>query len=639
MIQKILSLLKRLIPATSKEELQLGAKTMSFIKKKNIDDEVHLYEEYAQKGNIFQPSKNVKKIKTQKAKGVLAIEEYAIHVQSVRWSINRHLLFEAGREFTKENFNYPVFVRPCPTVPRHGFVDSTTCKTATQLNKISKQTHKVEPKAELLITKPIPATYSAIISGDRITFGPGNDGATSGKQCQSLYISEPDYLRQHIIKDNCGITEDQIPYYELVCTQRETFLVQVRGGPELPTSKNFVPNQLIVNKVVKAEGDLLKWETIVRSLNPKTTVIDHTEGTLSSHYAVHAILNNIPIFTENCPRVGDLVVPTEAANEITDEERKEFANAYLFGLSNINTVLKENNGGVDFFRRSTRQIVELAVACLHNFSALYRHRDWKLLGTTLGLFARVCYSVSAGEMRHANSKANKEWKNIKACHTHEERGKTYRKNLCLSAPDVQTSIEDICKGFSIKGWESGFGGKAWANCTSSIMELHNHCVDGDIKEAVAQFNNVIHEEHNGGLYLNKVVNSGIFDTAARNSTLFMFQNLKNSIHILGSLYNQSQPKEYCLRKLFISASAQPKTQPKKAEPTDMTIKRTGKQTLLTSPDICIDLTNDYSWDLWNTTEKETPLYSGKIPYWYTNSKGKKVISKAKVTKLCKQNKS
>ncbi|MHA2066964.1 MAG: hypothetical protein ACXABY_21570, partial [Candidatus Thorarchaeota archaeon] len=479
--------------------------------------------------------------KTQKARGIFFLQEKGYKVEAdYGWYVPKHLLFEAGHEFGEGSLNFPVFARPCPTVPKHGFVDSIVCNNAEELNALSNETYRVEEDAELLVTKPVDSSFNAIINGGIITFAPGNDGATSGRGVQYFYIND-DPLSGAIGLDPNILLEGEVPFYEMVFSMEgESRLVQVRSAPGVPRAKDFIPHELTVERIILAEGDLLEWEEKMIGVDPMTTVIDHRGGSLSSHFAIHAIVNKIPIFTTYCPEIGDTVEPTVESSEIDDNDRKNFTEAFIAGFNSAPFVYKNMN-----FEKSKDArpillgILELALATLHNFSGLSLSKDYELLGTVLGLFVRTTFAVSSGEARHANKKSDFDEnmkfgkqmeKFFKNCST--DREVCYNTMFAKQTKKCIEDIETIYYIFKDIPWGGAFGGRKWASCTDSSIQLFNSGVRGDIESVVAQFNRVINEEHNGGKYLNKLINIGQFDEAAENPSSYALKKLPKIIDTL-----------------------------------------------------------------------------------------------------------
>src|SRR5690606_26625878 len=231
--------------------------------------------------------------------------------------------------------------------------DSAVCKNAEEINALSKKTFDEDPNAEFLVTKPIDASYGAILTDGTLTFAVGNDGATSGNNVKYFYISE-DPIAPAISLDPTVLLEGEVPFYELVLDkQGNTNLVQVRSAPGVPKCKDFVPNPVTVKKIVKAEGDLLAWEKLMHEVDPATTIVDHTNGSLASHYAIHAIINKVPIFTSYVPAMGEEIPATVFDTEINDVDREKFYKAFCYGFSAGEYMMKNSK----FFNGTGRSVM------------------------------------------------------------------------------------------------------------------------------------------------------------------------------------------------------------------------------------------------------------------------------------------
>jgi len=249
------------------------------------------------------------------------------------------------------------------------------CMNAAELNAVSEQTQKVEAEAEILITKPIPASYNSIITGGVISFAAGNDGATAGKNVKYFYIGS-DPIAKAINLDQSLLQDGEVPFYEIVFDKetRQTYLVQVRSAPGLPACKDYVPSKTKIEKIIKAEGDLLEWESLLKTVDPSTTIIDHTNGSLASHYAIHAIVNKVPIFTSYLPKIGETIEPTIEGTEITDLDREKFFKSFCNGFS-LAPALSDATAKKYNKILLLGQIMQLSLATLHNYSSISINKD------------------------------------------------------------------------------------------------------------------------------------------------------------------------------------------------------------------------------------------------------------------------
>ncbi len=504
---------------------------------------------------IVEPTRNPS---TQKARGICFLQQNKLTILSefTNWNIPKHYLFRAGTQFATHSFNFPVFARPCPTVPRHGFVDSIVCKSAIELNALSMSTSQVESEAEILVVRPINSIYNAILNGGTITFGLGNDGATSGKNCHYFYIGDDPLNEMLHLEDFNLIAPDEVPFYEFVFDRNDqtkpTCLVQVRSAPSTPRVKDFVPAPVVVKNIVKAEGDLLDWESKLKTLNPADTIIDHMGGSLSSHYAIHAVVNKLPIFTTYLPSLGSYVEPTVVNTDITLEDKEKFVKSFSRGFINTPMIFKKVNFMSDI-QSIMKSVVILALGTLHNYSQIHMAKDFEILGAALGLFCRVAFAISAGESRYGK-KYGKDMADFSAFYKtlpSGDRAPCYEYMTNQDLSECVGAIPLLYRIFSEFNWGSSYGGPKWAACTLKTMELFNACVAGEITRVVELFNSVINSEHNGGRYLDKVISINYFDQAAEKPSTFVLANLHLIIDLLSNVWNTEVNNDLCLQSLVI----------------------------------------------------------------------------------------
>ncbi len=481
---------------------------------------------------------------TQKAKGVFFLQDKGnkIRNQLCYWNVPKHILFRAGTKFGDESFNFPVFARPCPLNPRHGFVDSTICSNAEELNNVSSLTLSADPDAEILVTKPVDSAYNAIINGGVITFGAGNDGATAGRGVNYFYISEDPLSEMLDLNNKKIIAEDETPFYELVFENTEfsnnrVNLVQVRSAPKTPRVKDFVPAPVVVKTILKAAGDLLDWEALLKTVDPATTIVDHTDGSLSSHYAIHAIVNKVPIFTTYMPELGSTVEPTVENSDLNDEDVASFKKAFAAGFCSGNYILSKSKYQGGNLSNFMGNVIRTSLAALHNYSSFAFSKDYSALGMIVGLFCRSAFAISIGETRYNRKRINEKYLGTTFQKYYDKmtsggRDACYNHMYRLDIADAQSDIYTAYHIFDRMKWDSAYGGKRWANCTKSAVHLFNACASGDIQKVVELLNVVINENHNGGKYLNKVIGQHEFDIASTSPSTFALNSLHNIVDIL-----------------------------------------------------------------------------------------------------------
>lgn len=466
-------------------------------------------------------------INTQKARGVFFLEKAVNNLEDLNIVPNKHWLFSAGTEFSENDFSFPVFVRPCPLVPRHGFVDSLVVKNATELNTVSKKTFDVEPEGELLVATPIDCNISGIVCGNSITYGPGNDGATSGKGCGHFYIDQ-DVISKKIALDSSLIAEGEVPFYEVVFdknTPDSTILVQARSAPGTNGFKDYIPEQIVVQNIIKAEGDLLEWEDLLKKVDPKTTVVNHFGGSLASHYAIHALLNKITILTTREPVAGETLEKIVIDETYTEQDKNIFIEAFRNGFNSTRYILDSEQS-----YQELKEYCILALATLHNYSTIKFNKDYLLLGNVLGIFCKTAFAVSIGESRYCS-----ELKNIVTLPGN--RAHCYGEIKTLSNQAFLDKLTYAYFSFKKLHYSGGYGGPAWFTCTDKIVDIYNLCLNGEVNHAVKEFNEVIHLNHNGGFYLNKIIDKSYFDEAAKNPSEFTIKNLHKILMILKKVHD------------------------------------------------------------------------------------------------------
>ncbi len=323
------------------------------------------------------------KPRTQKAKGVLALRKtpHAQIGQAKMVKENIHLLpYEIP-----DKKSFPLFARPCPETPRHGFVESRKVSNHEELLTVLLEARQADPIAEVLTMPLLTGKYSGIATASNITWGLGHDGATAGKaplwmipcppgkspgnkkkqytkiacpcgdpDCEMSSRHEEERSQASTFteevlskvqmysygakKRNYGVTTSA--YVELVEHEGSVRVVQLRDGPELPIGvQDYVPTDTYrVRNVIEAspeETDLLAWEKLIHDA-PVGSVIVMPKGSLSSHVAVHGVARGLAVITdpEWCDRIKAefgpgghpiLVKPSGQAKELTRQDYKRLS--------------------------------------------------------------------------------------------------------------------------------------------------------------------------------------------------------------------------------------------------------------------------------------------------------------------------
>jgi len=265
-------------------------------------------------------SEKIEKIpyRTQKARGIYLLAAgkltgFPMCFASTPW---KHSITTLPLEMPNER-DFPLFARPCPERPRHGFVESRLVKTYEDLLNLFVEVRKVDPNAEVVCMPRFTARVSALASDAAVVYAEGSDGATAGKGqqfvipcCSNAFTLKVRSMAVWTVKQ--WIEEDikEGAYIELVEHEGDMVAVQVRDGPShTSATKVWLPHdEYYISDVfplpADAEHDLIAWEQQVAEL-PKTTALWLPGQTLASHFAVHGIARQLPVFcTDDPPAVG-----------------------------------------------------------------------------------------------------------------------------------------------------------------------------------------------------------------------------------------------------------------------------------------------------------------------------------------------
>lgn len=420
--------------------------------------------------------------RTQKARGME-------HVTIER---NIYPVEEAEPELLKGRF-----CRPCPTVPRHGFVDSRLAETLEEAKAVIEETRAADPEGEIITMPYLECAHSAIWTPGWFTIGPENDGATAGsKDCVTLPIVPADPPSDSLTADmlsSIGIGD--APYMEVLYPKNKWSspnfnycIAQWRNGPQLPTEQDFIPVDTTVTEVIEPEGSLLEWEEKVKHFAPGTVLYSPS---LSSHYAVHCVINNVPVITSHKPEIGEALKQKSQARY---PDLYQIRNGFATALEDTNC----NDGQAAF----------MMLAALHNAPAWLGREDF-LIGYGMGQAYRLSYMACKGEYRHKNParKFSREWYYDK--YRWESLGNGYRaawKNMMLCFSDYER-------------WHkvgSNFGGQAWYTIAVHAVNLFNAIIIGDMTLAMERFNILVNCVHNGGWAFNKFIGADKMSEAAQN---------------------------------------------------------------------------------------------------------------------------
>lgn len=381
------------------------------------------------------------------------------------------------------------FSRPCPVRPRHGFVDSRKVNSLQEGHALIRETLLADPEAEIVTMPLIEAALSGIWTTGLLTIGRGHDGATSGTSAWNL-PALGNLVNGRVLTE-AGVQGN--PYVEILWPSGvENYrLVQLRDGPALPKTQDFIPHPIRVQHILHAAGDLLWWERKLQSAAPGT-VVYHPGGSLASHYAIHAVLNQVPVLISREPEVGEfLEVETESEHKAADVEALR-AGFYLASRLRI----------------SYEKAAYVMLAGCHHISVWTGNHDL-LLGLALGFAYRLTVAAALGEMRHAPGASSREGI--------ESRNDIY--DACWEqtySPAIHEAFEEALSVFHAHTWRRGFGGAKWFEFVRWAAIAQNELLDGKSAEALCALNQLVHCVHNNGWGFNKFLDDQMLTVTAQN---------------------------------------------------------------------------------------------------------------------------
>lgn len=403
--------------------------------------------------------------------------------------------------------HYPVFARPCPLTPRHGFVDSRVVKSWEELKGVIEETRLADPKGEVMLMSPIKAKFNGVWVPNLLTIGEGNDGATAGKSTITFPLAGMiDPLLTPSILKAAKIGEDQDPYIETVIDVDWTnYITQLRAGPKLEgCARDYIPLETKVEKIIKVDPkmDLLAWEKLIQDLGgePEGVVVYHPGGSPADHFSVHARCFHIPVLTTREPIVGETLTPISTPT--LDPM------GVLRGIV-IGDQLKLVQG-TQPNTISTNDAVNFLLHTLHHSAAMGGENSW-YVGVGVALMLRLGTTACKGEARHIRAH-------------HGARETMYARILPKSICRQRVSLPGIVNILRYGTFSGSVGGPKWAQCGRATADLFDAVgllakdpSPASVDNLMRVFNVVVNQAHNGGWWLNKFISSEAFDNIQKGS--------------------------------------------------------------------------------------------------------------------------
>jgi hypothetical protein len=444
---------------------------------------------------------------TQKAKGVIGLMKAGYTVPYLMAIVKE----------TGKSFSYPAFARPCPVRPRHGVVDSRVVNSDDQLDRVIIETLAADPDGEVMLMSPINAEWSALWTPTSITFGPGNDGATAGKDTVTLPLCRGEGGLTDRLYDpltDYGIGEDEDPYVELVRGGSYLYWTQLRAGPRLgAVTKNFIPARVEVKEILTTshkddvEYTLLEWEKLISEKHETDgLVVYHPGGSMTDHFTVHARTYGIPVILSSTPgvSVGDVLEKETDTPPLSPQ-------SILMGIATGEAMeLPEADTS------NLHPYVALLLTGLYNSSQMGGdYGRW--LGISTALMLRLGSAALSGEARHIDRQSGKKMK---------LREEIYNRTIPFTLARHRARVNRLTNILRY-GFDAGsIGGEKWARCGAALMPLFNAVgllarepSEESAGALIRALNLAVDQAHNNGWWLNKFTPEGDLYTKIQNGTI------------------------------------------------------------------------------------------------------------------------
>lgn len=471
--------------------------------------------------NYGKADPNTQKLKGMRQLPSLAYGLYSAGGNNFLATSNPVVVFTKWSEVKTEKIAplLPLFARPCPLTPRHGFVDSRVVKTIEELKGVWDETITADPDGELMLSSFIDADINAVMTPTLLTIGEGIDGATGGKNTLNIPLVRTSWWDEYgdggNAKQDANIPSTDDPYIEAVGKGLRVVLTQLRGGPRLEGSgADFIPTTTTVEELITVNPSmsLLEWESLIKTYAGRTdVVVYHPGGSPVDHFSVHARSFNIPVVTTFPVKVGDILTPInrEPLSPESILDGVAAGDRFEFDLEgDVETDPNDSCITKGWFGEADRMVATLLFALHH--SAAFQGKDGFWLGFGVAALLRLGTTAMKGEARHLGMGSK------------QPRETVYKQVLNKRLKYQRISLPKLTHILRYGEFNShGIGGRTWATCGlalsgvyNAVGELARNRSQENVGALLRAFNTAVNQAHNGGWWLNKFANPNMFDRFA-----------------------------------------------------------------------------------------------------------------------------
>lgn len=409
-----------------------------------------------------------------------------------------------GGACSKAPIPFPVFARPCPSRPRHGYIESRVITTMKEAQDLLAEVLADDPNGEVMLTPPIDASLNAIWTPSSLVIGLGHDGATSGKDALTVPLA---VVKDAVSTDTlqaATIGPNEWPYIEAVYNKvgsQTAILTQLRAGPPLKTlTPDYIPADIHVKEVIKTAGeDLPTWEALMFKIKDAHDgiIIWHPGGAVTDHFSVHCRTFKIPVALTFEPKVGDTILRQVAPTAL---DPRDMLKGILAGEK------------VEITGQTSAAACSSMLLGLHH-SAVMMGSQSHWIGMSAAIMLRLGSCALRGEARHHKPKKTGGL----------TRDAVYEKFFSRSLSYHRAGCNRLINLFRYGTWSGSIGGIKWAQCGAATVELFNAVRDlaADPSDEKANsllraLNTAVNQAHNGGWWMNKFSASSAFEAIQEN---------------------------------------------------------------------------------------------------------------------------
>ena len=462
---------------------------------------------YAQQANCVMLAATTAQPRTQKGIGIKVLRE-ALGKGAVATVLP--VLAYAQEAKHLNGLNWPLFARPCPSSPKHGYIDSRVVKSEEEAVALLEEVLADDPLGELMLCGFVNASFNMIWTPGSLVIGPGHDGATAGKHALTVPLAGtvPGWLQNCYTAAKIGGSNEEWPYIEAVWAKgtNSSTLTQLRAGPKIISGGDYIPKQVTVLKVLKADPALYKdrdWEKLIDSEGTKPgTVVWHPGGAMTDHFSIHAFTHQIPVIFGKEPAIDSVLEPVEGQEALKFDPHEMLLGA----LAGEKIELVPSTYGVT----APSHAVEAMLLALHNATAMTGTNS-RWVGFAAAIMLRLGVTALRGEARHSN---------IAGLASKPSRETIYQLSFKLKLGRHRASVNRLVNLFRYGQWNGGsFGGIKWAMCGAATVglfqafkELAANPSEETAAALVRALNVAVNQAHNGGWWLNKFASVQAFTT-------------------------------------------------------------------------------------------------------------------------------